>query len=184
MSYVFRSPVRISNFFYFIKFLLRIEQFCGTIRMLVAWLSVLLWKIYLVILHSPFHPIFFFILEPTLWNTQVKLNKRVDSKLTPQEYLPMVVYIKHCRSMAHINERNLFESLGVPEYLHLLTLRISNDLPCKINGVRFVKNVQSNILCNVCVIDFFIWIESKSGNMFCFFSCNSWHSSHNLLRVG
>lgn len=63
------------------------------------------------------------VLEPGVGHAQVDVGLGLDGRVAPQEDLPVVVDVLQHGRESHVQQRQVFEGLSVPKYLHLLALR-------------------------------------------------------------
>lgn len=83
--------------------------------------------------------------------------------------------------MRNIDQRNVFEGLLIEVNLLLLAFGVRNHLSAHINIIGLVKNIDSAIMSQISKIDFFVRSKAKSDYSLCFFSSQSWNSSHQLF---
>ena len=74
-------------------------------------------------------------------------------------------------------------STSRPQYLNLLTFRVSDDLSANVGLVCLVENVDAKINNQVGIIDFFIRSETKLLDTESLTPGQAWHTSHQLLNI-
>ena len=95
----------------------------------------------------------------------------------------MVIHGFQNRSKSDIQRSHIFKDERIPENLNLLTFRVGNNLTSNVDLVREVKDIKTNIVCKVSIVNLLKWRKSKFNNMLNLFSCDSWNSSHDLIYI-
>lgn len=70
-----------------------------------------------------------------------------------------------------------------PKNLNLFSLRVCYNLSRKISLITLIEHVNSVINDEICEINLFFWCKSKLLDSECFFSSQTWSSSHNFFDV-
>ena len=74
-------------------------------------------------------------------------------------------------------------STSRPQYLNLLTFRVSDDLSANVGLVCLVENVDAEVNNQVSIINFFIRSETKLLDSESLTPGQAWHASHQLLNI-
>lgn len=144
----------------------------------VSWgveCSDVFWKVHLVLGNDHFGWKFLFILEPSIRDTQVKISCDLYCRVSPQKDLPMVIHRFQNRSKSDIQRSHILKDERIPENLNLLTFRVGNNLTSNIDLVREVKDIKTNIVCKVSIVNLLKWRKSKFNNMLNLFSCDLYY---------